>query len=136
MHLRLDPHNGEPIYRQIVEQVKYLVACGKLQDGDRLPSIRSLGDTLKINPRTVVKAYEELQAAGLVMMKQGQGVFVTADRGTAPLRERRKAIGLLAQRLFAEASRMGAGSDEIWEILQQTAEQMEFGPWPMPSSKP
>lgn len=136
MHLRLDPHNGEPIYRQIVDQIKYQVACGRLQDGERLPSIRNLSDTLKINPRTVVKAYEELQAAGLVIMKQGQGVFIASSRTASPVRERRKAIGIMAQRLYAEAVRMGAEPDEIFEVLQKTAEQMELRPCPAPSSKP
>lgn len=65
MHLQLNHQSGEPIYRQIVEQVKYAVAAGDLAPGARLPSIRELAGQLKINPRTVVKAYEELRAAGL-----------------------------------------------------------------------
>ncbi|MHC4714852.1 MAG: GntR family transcriptional regulator, partial [Planctomycetota bacterium] len=73
MYIRLDHSSGEPFYRQIVEQVKYAVAAARVVPGDRLPSIRGLAGRLKINPRTVVKAYEELAHAGLVVMRQGQG---------------------------------------------------------------
>jgi GntR family transcriptional regulator len=129
MHIRLDHRSGEPIYRQIVEQVKYQAACGRLEDGERLPSIRTLAAELKINPRTVVRAYEELEAAGLAVTKQGQGVFITAGRGGASAAERRRVIADMARRLFSEAARMGAEPEEIYRILQQTAEQMELTPW-------
>lgn len=136
MHIRLDPHSGEPIYRQIVEQVKIQVARGTLQEGERLPSIRTLANDLGINFRTVVKAYEELEAMGLTVMKQGQGVYITSSRSGASASVRRKTIASMAQRLFAEASRIGATPPEIFEILQETAEQMEMKPWAAPSSKP
>lgn len=81
MYLRLNYQSGEAIYRQIVEQIKYRVASGELSPGQRLPSIRELAKQLKINPRTVVKSYEELRAAGLAVMRQGQGVFIdSADK--------------------------------------------------------
>lgn len=125
MYLNLDHHSGEPIYRQIVEAIKYRIASTRLGPGERLPSIRSLAGELKINPRTVVKAYEELQHAGLVVMKQGQGVFVATNRHSISTSARRKAIGEMARRLLAEASRLGAGPDETLRILRGIAEQME-----------
>ena len=125
MHLHLDHHSGEPIYRQIVEQVKYLIACGRLGDGDRLPSIRTVAADLKINPRTVVKAYEELQAGGLSVMKQGQGVFVTLKGGNEPSSVRKRAIADLVRRLMAEASRMGATPEEVMEIMRNVTDEME-----------
>jgi GntR family transcriptional regulator len=131
----LNHHSGEPIYRQIVEQVKYHVACGKLQDGERLPSIRILASQLKVNPRTIVKAYEDLEAAGLAVTKQGQGVFVTVARVSTPAAERREAIAEMARRLFSEAARMGAGRNEIYEILNSTAERMELKSWKRSVSK-
>jgi GntR family transcriptional regulator len=124
VYLRIDHHTGEPIYRQIVEQIKYMVACGRLAEGARLPSIRELGRDLRINPRTVVKAYEELQNAGLVVMRHGQGAFIATNRGHIPAGARRKAIGDLARRLLAEASRMGATPAEVLEIVEDTAGEM------------
>lgn len=125
MHLYLDHHSGEPVYRQIVEAIKYKVASGQLADGDALPSIRALADQLKINPGTVVRAYDELGHAGLVVMQQGKGVFITARRDAAPSAVRRKAIADLARRLLAEASRMGAGTDETLKIVGDVAREME-----------
>jgi len=125
MHLHLDHHSGEPVYRQIVEAIKYKVASGQLADGDTLPSIRSLADQLKINPGTVVRAYDELGHAGLVVMQQGKGVFITARREATPAAVRRKAIADLARRLLAEASRMGAGTDGTLKIVGDVAREME-----------
>jgi GntR family transcriptional regulator len=125
MYLRLDHHSGEPIWRQIVEQVKYSIASGQLAEDDKLPSIRALAGQLKINPRTVVKAYEELAHGGLVVMRQGQGVFVTHTREAAPTATRRKLVADMARRLLAEASRLGADSKEVQEIVRNVAEEMD-----------
>lgn len=125
MYIHLNPHSGEPIYRQIVEAIKYRVASGQLVENDQLPSIRALAEELRINPRTVVKAYEALREAGLVVMRHGQGVFITAARGSVSAAARRKAIEELARRLLSEAARLGANRDEVMEIVARVAEKME-----------
>jgi len=125
MYLHLDHHSGEPIYRQIVEAIKYQVASGRLAQEDRLPSIRALAEELKINPRTVVKAYEELQHAGLVVMRHGQGVFVSVNHGATPQSVRQKAIADMARRMLAEASRLGAPKAEVLRIIESEANKME-----------
>ena len=125
MRLRLDHHSGEPIYRQIVEQIKYLAASNEIASGEKLPSIRALAKELKINPRTVVRAYEELQNAGLVVMRQGQGVFLREKRTTTPSAKRQRLIGEMARRMLSEAARLGAGGDEVINIVQQQAKEME-----------
>jgi GntR family transcriptional regulator len=124
MQIHLDHHSGEPIYRQIVEAIKFEVARGKYVQGDKLPSIRELADTLGINMRTVVKAYEELCHAGLAVMQQGRGVFITAPQGVLPATQRRAVLIDLVQRLLAEAQRLGATSEEVKSVLQQVAEEM------------
>ena len=124
MYLRLNYQSGEAIYRQIVEQVKYKVASGELSPGQRLPSIRELAKQLKINPRTVVKSYEELRAAGLAVMRQGQGVFITENQAQASAKTRQKAIADMTRRMFAEAMRIGADKEEILRIVNETAEEM------------
>ena len=125
MYLHLDHHSGEAIYRQIVEQFKYLIASAQLSDGEQLPSIRSLAGELKINPRTVVKAYEELQHARLVVMKHGQGVFVSTNRGTIRASVRHKVIAEMARRMLSEAVRMGSDTEEVVDIVENEAEAME-----------
>jgi GntR family transcriptional regulator len=124
MYLHLNHSSGEPIYRQIIEAIKYRVASGKLATDERLPSIRGLAEELKINTRTVVKAYEELQHAGLVVMRQGQGVFVATNHGVTPESARRKAIGEMARRMLSEAFRLGAGKEEVLNVIQSEADKM------------
>jgi GntR family transcriptional regulator len=124
MYLHLDHQSGEPIYRQIVEQIKFKVACGELAPMDQLPSIRDLAQQLKINPRTVVRAYDELQSGGLAVCKQGQGVFITDNHGALPTHLRRKAIEDLARRLLAETSRLGADVEEVRRVFDEVAREM------------
>lgn len=125
MNIRLNHRSGEPIYRQIVEQVKYQVACGDLRPGEKLASIRALAGQLNVNPRTVVKAYETLQHADLVVMQHGQGVFVTENRGSVPASARRRVLAEMARRLMAEAARLGADQNEVLRIIRDIAKDME-----------
>src|SRR5205823_14470453 len=81
MQLHISPKDGVPIYRQIVNQVKYLVGSGRLAPGAELPPIRTLAERLVINPNTVARAYRELELAGVVTKRRTAGTFVS-DRGS------------------------------------------------------
>ena len=72
-------NSGEPIYRQIADQLKEDILTGKLKQGEYLPSIRSLAKDLKISVITTMKAYELLEAEGLVCVAQGKGFLVNAQ---------------------------------------------------------
>jgi GntR family transcriptional regulator len=135
MYLRLNHHSGEPIYRQIVEAVKYQVASGELRPEAQLPSIRALAEQLQINPRTVVKAYEELEHVGVVVMRHGMGVFVGLNHGVVPAGVRRQKLAELARRLLAEGARLGADTDEMFKIVEQEAKNIS-GPGHGPPRKP
>jgi GntR family transcriptional regulator len=76
MDIRLSTSDGIPVYRQIANQVKYLVASGRLQPGQELPAIRALAERLVINPNTVIHAYAELEKDGVVVRKHGSGTYV------------------------------------------------------------
>ncbi|HTJ36739.1 MAG TPA: GntR family transcriptional regulator [Dactylosporangium sp.] len=78
----LDPGSGVPTYLQLVHQVEQAMRLGVLRDGDRLPRIKDVVETLAINPNTVQKAYRELTTRGVVLTQQGVGTFV---RGTLPV---------------------------------------------------
>src|SRR4026209_1087196 len=83
MQLHLSPHDGVPIYMQIVNQMKYLVASGRLESGEELPPIRTLAEQLLINPNTVARAYRELELAGVVTKRRTAGTYVSET--TSPL---------------------------------------------------
>jgi GntR family transcriptional regulator len=71
-----------PIYQQLVQQVRQQVLLGRLRPGEQLPTVKEVVASLSVNPNTVVKAYGELEHAGLVVRRQGVGTFVSASSGT------------------------------------------------------
>ncbi len=77
--MKLLQNSGVPIYQQIAEQLKTDILAGKLKEGEYLPSIRGLAKDLKISVITTMKAYELLQAEGLVTAAQGKGFYVNAQ---------------------------------------------------------
>jgi GntR family transcriptional regulator len=119
MHLRVSPTDGVPIYLQIVNQVKYLVAAGRLAPGEELPPIRTLAERLAINPNTVARAYRELEVAGVVIKRGTTGTFVS-DAGSPLARKER--VRILTERidaLLAEARQLGFSSDELFDLIRR-----------------
>ena len=79
--LHVNPASPEPIYRQIAEQLRRLVAAGQLRPGDGLPSVREVAATHAINPMTVSRAYSQLEAEGVLERLRGKGMAVAARSG-------------------------------------------------------
>ena len=90
MLVNLDPHDGRPLYLQIMDEVRRAIVVGTLRGEDPLPSVRELAAELVINPRTVSQAYGELEREGVIYVRRGQGTFVspTVRRGAWPWRWR------------------------------------------------
>ncbi|MGW1727515.1 GntR family transcriptional regulator [Streptomyces sp. NPDC002306] len=80
---RIDRHSGVPAYVQIIQQVQQSLRLGLLEPGDRLPTARAVVEATALNPNTVLKAYRELEAQGLVETRRRHGTFVTGTLGTA-----------------------------------------------------
>ena len=118
MHIQLSLRDGVPIYRQIANQVKYLVASGQLLPGEELPPIRVLATQLLVTPNTVVKAYDELEAAGLVIKRRGAGTYISDGGSPLAEEERRKILEQRADVLLAEARQMDFSLDEIVRLLE------------------
>lgn len=81
--LHIQPGAAEPIYRQIMEQVRRLVAGGQLQAGQELPSVREVASVHAINPMTVSKAYSQLEGEGVLERRRGKGMAVAARAAAA-----------------------------------------------------
>lgn len=110
---RIDPRSPTPIYAQIAARVRVAVAAGELQSGDGLPSVRQLSGSLRVNPATVVQAYRELEAEGMIEMRQGSGTFV---RSVAPERraaERRHEARRLVRELLGRAAALGLTAADL-----------------------
>jgi GntR family transcriptional regulator len=119
MQIHISPHDGVPIYLQIVNQVKYLVASGRLAAGDELPAIRTLAEELVVNPNTVARAYRELEIAGVVTKRRTAGTFVADAVSPLARRERLKIIGERVDALVAEARQMNIDLDAVIELIQE-----------------
>jgi GntR family transcriptional regulator len=119
MHIHLNTGDGVPIYLQIVNQVKYLVASGRLAPGEELPPIRALAEQLLINPNTVARAYRDLERSGVVSKRSTTGTFVSS--AGSPL-ARRECLAVLSERvdaLLAEARQMSVGVEELVDLVHQ-----------------
>ena len=122
MDLRIDAVSHTPIYEQVVAQVRALVASGRLPAGERLPSVRGLAERLLINPNTVARAYRELEHAGVVVTRQGHGVFVADPASPFRAAHRRRMLAASIDRLFAEAEQLGLEPADVPELVRQRVE--------------
>ena len=119
MQVRVSTKDGIPIYLQIINQIKYMVASGRLTPGDKLPPVRKLAEQLLINPNTVARAYRELETAQVLNTRQGSGVFVA--EGVSPLarREQTKILRDRVDMLLSEARQMDIGITDVIELIKQ-----------------
>jgi len=127
VHIHISPNDGVPIYLQIVTQVKYLVASGRLAPGEELPPIRVLAEQLLVNPNTVARAYRELELAGVVTKRRTAGTYVSDAGSPLARRERLKILTERINALLAEASQMGIAIDDILELVKQRDAAMNPG---------
>jgi GntR family transcriptional regulator len=125
MQLHLSPRDGLPIYRQIVNQVQYLVAAGRLEAGEELPPIRTLAEQLVVNPNTVARAYLELERAGIVTKRHGSGTYVSEIGSPLKRGERMRLLSQRADTLLAEARHLEVGLDDLVELIRQRANAMQ-----------
>jgi GntR family transcriptional regulator len=126
MHIEIDAASGTPIYLQIVNQLKYLVASEQLEPDEEIPPIRTLAEQLIINPNTVARAYLELERAGIVVKKQGSGTFVATNPPLVGKRQRQKILSDRIDALLTEAKQLGVEMDELLDLLQTRHNRMNL----------
>ena len=119
MQIRISESDGVPIYLQIVNQVKFLVAAGRLGAGEELPPIRTLAEKLAVNPNTVARAYRELEVAGVVEKRRTTGTYVSDAGFRMARRERIRVVSERIDALLAEARQLDIPVEEIIELLHQ-----------------
>jgi GntR family transcriptional regulator len=119
MQIHVSPQDGLPVYRQIFNQVKYLVASGVLGTGEELPPIRALAEQLLINPNTVARAYRELEHAGIVVKRGTVGTFVSDAPSPFARREQLRVLRQRIDALLADASHMGVDVDELKNLIDE-----------------
>jgi len=119
MQIRISADDGVPIYRQIVNQIKYLTAAGRLEVGDRLPPVRKLAEQLLVNPNTVARAYRELESAGVIATRQGSGTTIAANGSPLARVEKVRILTDRIDMLLAEARQMEVPLETLLKLIRQ-----------------
>ncbi len=119
MELHLDSKSSLPIYAQLVDRVKHMVATGDLKPGDQLPTVRQLGVDLRVNPNTIARAYTELAHQGIISSQQGRGTYVADQPNAAAVsRLREDRLRTMVSHLVLEVLSLGYEPRELQEYLQ------------------
>ena len=116
--MKLLQNSGVPIYQQIAEQLKTDILAGRMKEGDYLPSIRGLAKDLKISVITTMKAYELLEAEGLVTAAQGKGFYVNAQDSEMLREQHLRRVEEALQEAIAAAQIAGMTDEELQETLR------------------
>jgi GntR family transcriptional regulator len=119
IEFRLETRSNVVPYLQLVEQVRQALRMGHLEPGDRLPTVRDVAESIAINPNTVLKAYRELELAGLVEGRPGQGTFVLRSLAGPSLGSQ---AGLRRELLawLRRARKAGLERDDIVAVIETT----------------
>jgi len=125
--LRVDPGDAAPIWRQIEEGVRRLVASRALAPGTALPSVRDLAKDLQVNPATVSKAYQRLVDAGVLVIRRGEGTYVSDTAPALRGGERKRILEEAALRLASVALTAGAAQRDAQDALAQAWAQLTQG---------
>jgi GntR family transcriptional regulator len=127
MQIHITSNDGVPIYVQIVNQVKQLVASGRLTAGDEIPPIRGLAEQLVVNPNTVARAYLELERAGIVTKRQGTGTYIAEPVRVMAQRDRVKALRPRVDALVTEARHLGVELGDVIKLLRERDAAIDKG---------
>jgi GntR family transcriptional regulator len=118
MYFKLLPTGGQPLYLQLMEQIRHATESGALRDGDQLPGIRTLAEQLVVSPNTVAKAYSELEHEGLLEVRHGSGAFVSLNRRGRALADHVSQAGQRVGRLIEDLRGEGLHDDEIRRVFE------------------
>ena len=118
MNLIIHHTSMEPIYEQIIAQIKAEVIEGRMTAGDALPSVRTLSRELKISALTVKKAYDNLEEEGLIVTVHGKGSFIAAANQELLMEERRKELEKELEAAVQKARTGGLTAKEIRESFE------------------
>lgn len=114
--IQLNYRDPTPIYQQIKDGIRRLIATGVIQEGEKLPSVRALASQLAINPNTIQRAYNELEAEEIILSIPGKGSFAAEKTDRNALRKAELLQQLKA--LLHELRSLGVTNEELQGVLQ------------------
>ncbi len=120
MKLHIEPESKVPIYIQVEEQIRSLIAAGQLRPGDQLPTIRELAAELRVNYNTIARIYLDLDRDGVISTQRGRGTFVAGvpDEGQIT-RKREEKLRAILRSVLDEARVLGYAATEVAAVFQE-----------------
>ena len=125
MNLMINNPSMQPIYEQIMEQIKQLVLTGKLKEESPLPSVRSLSKDLKISALTVKKAYDKLEEEGFIITVHGKGSFIAPTNRDLMMEENRRQVEADLEAAVRKGKTCGMSKEELTDLFSLIVEEME-----------
>ena len=122
--IRIEPSSSVPIYRQIIEQIKYQIATGVLKEGDKVPSVRELARKLAVNQNTVLKVYNELCRENVLKIVRGEGTFVSSCKQNISAAERKKAVSRVLRTAVVQAIQLDVPVEQVEGLLRKEYERI------------
>jgi GntR family transcriptional regulator len=120
----VDPRSGVPMYMQLIEQVKRLVAMGALGVGEQLPTVKQLALDLTINSNTVARAYHDLEREGIIETSPGRGSFVRLNGAVADVRRNLAGVARKAlEEAVREGRSLGLEANELRELFDAVVQR-------------
>ena len=123
MLLQIDHHSGQPIYRQVAEQIRRQILAGHLVEGEQLVSVRELAGQLKDNPMTISKAYGLLVAEGLLQRRRGVGLFIARVRQDQKSASKSELLEQILAKAVAAALQFDIPEKEVHELTKRLFEK-------------
>ncbi len=121
--IEIDPTSPVPLYLQIADQMRRLIAMGALKPGDKAPTVRELAVTTRVNRNTAARAIQHLEAEGVVRTRVGQGTFVENRSPMIDRTQRDRTVGETIDRLLVEAHTLGLPLEELgWRLSKRIEE--------------
>lgn len=125
LHINLSQSDGVPLYLQLERQIRHLIATGRLTAEDELPPVRVLAQQLVVNPQTVVRAYRELEMAGLIYKRRGAGTYVSAQGTPYTEAECRRLLSERANSLLVEARNLGFDLEKTIALVRECSAELD-----------
>ena len=127
MNISINLKDGVPIYRQISNQIRYMVASGLLKPGEEIAAVRALALQLNVTPNTVVKAYDELETLGVIYKRRGAGTYIAEEAIALADQERLRIIKHRIDGLLAEAHQLNFSFEQLTQLIAERNKYMLEG---------
>ena len=118
--ITLDLKSKVPIYIQIRDQLRLMIATGEMAAGSQMPPVRDLATSLLVNPNTVTKAYHELEREGVIYTRRGMGTFVSQKSDVGTSDENNTAASDIARECVTRLLELGLSGEQIKNLVKET----------------